>query len=166
MEGIGANESNNYQIRLLPKFEITYKALLKKHYRKDRKGAEEFKQLVEDLIEELKINPCSDLIADLLAFPSNTAEQGFEFRKKRWRRLPKLKGAARFGRLIYLVCLPKKIVYLIWIYTHAEYQDPYPQPPAKDLAVEVNSAMQESLSEPDIEPTIPPETDIKTENSN
>jgi hypothetical protein len=86
--------------------------------------------------------------------------------KKRWRRLPNLQGAARFGRLIYLVCIPKKIVYLIWIFTHAEFQEPYSQPPAKDLAMEVESAMQESLNEQNVDSTTAPETDLETDNSN
>lgn len=150
MEETGVDDYKIYRVKSLPKFESTYRSLIKTHYRKDKKGAKEFEKLVDNFIEELKINPCLDSVSDSLSFPSKTAEQGFEFRKKRWRKLPNLQGAARFGRLIYLVCHPKKIVYLIWIYTHQEFQAPHSQPPDKDLQVEVNLAKEQSRHEPDI----------------
>lgn len=145
------NGSNNYQIRRLKKFEITYEALIKKHYRKDTKGRKEFQELVENYLRELEISPCSDCVSDNEPFPSNTAEQDFEFRKKRWRRLPRLQGAARFGRLLFIVCHSKRIVYLIWIYTHAEYQEPKSRPPDKDLKVEVNLIKEEVFRETETE---------------
>lgn len=77
------NGSNNYQIRRLKKFDITYEALIKKHYRKDTKGRKEFQELVEDYLKKLEFDPCSDCISDKEPFPSDTAEQDFEFRKKR-----------------------------------------------------------------------------------
>jgi hypothetical protein len=92
-------------------------------------------------------NPCSSCVSDDEGFPSDTAEQGFEFRKKRWRRLPGLQGGARFGRLIFVVYHPKKIVNLVWIYTHAEFQEPKNRPPERDLKAEVNHFKQEVLTE-------------------
>lgn len=103
------NGSNNYQIRCLGKFESTYQALIKKHYRRDAKAKGKFEQLVEEFIKEAENNPCSNCVSDPEPFPAGTANQGFEFRKKRWRRLPGLRGAARFGRLLFVVYHPKKL---------------------------------------------------------
>jgi hypothetical protein len=139
--------SNNYQIRRLGKFEITYQGLIKKHYRRDARAKEQFEQLVEDLVKEAESNPCLDCVSDPEPFPAGTAQQGFEFRKKRWRRLPGLQGAARFGRLLFVVHHPKKIVFLVWIYTHAEYQEPKSRPPDKELKIEVNFVKQEIFNE-------------------
>ena len=45
---------------------------------------------LEDFIKnpEFLSNPSSDSFSDSLSFPSDTSEDGFQFRKKRWRRLP------------------------------------------------------------------------------
>ena len=144
--------SNKYKIRRLGKFEDTYRALVKRHYRRDAKAKEKFEYLVEEFVKEAENNPCSNCVSDPEPFPGSTAEQGFEFRKKRWRRLPGLQGAARFGRLLFVVYHPKKIVYLVWIYTHAEYQESKSRPPDKELKFEVNFIKQEIFSEAEGEP--------------
>ncbi|MFN6562684.1 MAG: hypothetical protein RMY28_023205 [Nostoc sp. ChiSLP01] len=147
------DDSNSYQIRKLARYERTYEALLKKHYRKDAKSRKEFEQVIEDLLEELRINPCSNEISELEPFPAKTADPTIEFRKKRWRRLPGLQGAARFGRLIFVVCEQKKLVYLVWIYTHAEYSEPNSRPPDQELKAEINYVKQVIVSvEADEEP--------------
>ncbi|NET58310.1 MAG: hypothetical protein F6K47_19780 [Symploca sp. SIO2E6] len=107
--------------------------MIKKHYRKNTKGREEFEKLIDDYLEKLESNPCSDELSEPEPFPGNTAEQDFEFRKKRWRRLPKLQGGARLGRLIFVVYHPKRIVNLIWLYTHAEFQEPKSRPLRKRI---------------------------------
>ena len=144
--------SNKYQIRRLGKFKDTYRALVKKHYRRDAKAKEKFEHLVENFLKEVEASPCSAHVSDPESFPASTAEQGFEFRKKRWRGLPGLQGAARYGRLLFVVYHPKKIVYLVWIYTHAEYQEPKSRPPDKELKFEVNFVKQEIFSEAEGEP--------------
>lgn len=138
------NGSQLYQIKFLQKFEKTYKELIKKHYKKNKKAQKEFCNLIQNFLENQAFleNPSSQDFSDSLNFPSDTAEEGFEFRKKRWRRLPSLQGAARFGRLIFLIYHPRKIVYLVWIYTHAEFQKPKSQPPDKDLKRQINLAKQ------------------------
>lgn len=143
----GADGCGGYQIRRLAKFETSYADLLKKHYRKDKKGREEFIKLVEDYIGELESSPCSDCVSDEEIFPADTADPDFDFRKKRWRNLPRLQGCAKFGRLMFVVYHPQKIVYLVWIYTHAEYQKPKSRPPEKDLKVQVNDAKRAALQQ-------------------
>ena len=146
------NGSNNYQMKHSAKFETTFKTLIKNHYRRDIKSREKFIALVENYLEkDLKDNPCSDCVSDPEPFPGNTAEQGFEFRKKRWARLPGLQGAARFGRLLFIVHKSKKIVCPLWIYTHAEFQEPKSRPPDKELAAEINCIKQDILSESESE---------------
>jgi hypothetical protein len=136
-----------YQIKRLPKFDKSYKDLIKKHYRKNKKGEQEFSNLVQEFLDnqEFLTNPSSDEFSDSLNFPSNTAEEGFEFRKKRWRRLPYLQGASRFGRLIFLIYHPKKVIYLVWFYTHAEFQKPQSQPPDKELKQQINLAKEDII---------------------
>jgi len=118
--------------------------LIKTHYRKNAKKRGEFEELLKDLFKDLEVAPCSLEVSDPQTFPSNTAEQDFEFRKIRFR-MPGLQGAARYGRLLFVVCHSKKIVYLVWLYTHVEFPKPKSQPPAKDLASEVNLIQQEII---------------------
>lgn len=141
------NGSNKYRIRKLNKFETSHQALIKKHYRKDTKGKKEFVALIEDYERQIEVDPCSNCVSDPEPFPSNTAGQDLEFRKKRWPRLPRLQGAARFGRLLFIVCRSKRIVYLIWVYTHAEFQEPKSRPPDKELKAEINFVKQELLND-------------------
>jgi hypothetical protein len=144
MNEIEGDKSDNYCIEKLPKFERTFSDLIKRHYRRNKTDRCNFEELVNSYIEnELKLNPCSNEVSDSLSFLAGTAEQGFEFRKKRWRNLPGLRGSAKFGRLIFLVYHPLKRIYLIWIYTHEEFQEPHSQPPAKELKEQVNIAKLE-----------------------
>jgi hypothetical protein len=144
MNEIEGDKSDDYCIERLPKFERTFSDLIKRHYRRNKTDCQKFEELINNYIEsELKLNPCSNAVSDSLSFPAGTAEQGFEFRKKRWRNLPGLRGSAKFGRLIFLVYHPLKIIYLIWIYTHEEFQEPHSQPPTKELKEQVNIAKLE-----------------------
>ncbi|MDL5048348.1 hypothetical protein QQ054_20270 [Oscillatoria amoena NRMC-F 0135] len=118
--------------------------MIKKHYRKNTQAKQELEELIDNYLLQLEVNPCSSTVSDDEGFPKGTAESDFEFRKKRWRRLPGLQGAARYGRLLFVVCHPKKIVYLVWIYTHAEFEL---RPPDKELKEQINFAKQESLTE-------------------
>ncbi|MBA3923344.1 MAG: hypothetical protein H0X31_17280 [Nostocaceae cyanobacterium] len=123
--------------------------MIKKHYRKNSQARAEFEHLVEEYLKNIEIEPCSSLVSDPESFPGNTADSDLEFRKKRWRRLPGLQGAARFGRLLFVVCHSKRIVYLVWIYTHAEFQEPNSRPPDRELATEINLVKQDLSSEAD-----------------
>lgn len=132
-----------YQIRRLPKFETSLEQLIKKHYRKDKKARREFEEFIDSYIEELEKNPFSDRLSDKEPFPSDTSDPDLEFRKKRWTRLPRLKGSARFGRLLFVIARPTNTVYLIWIYTHSEYQSPKPRPPDKELKDQIKQVKKE-----------------------
>ncbi|MBD2018779.1 hypothetical protein H6F43_01095 [Leptolyngbya sp. FACHB-36] len=140
--------SEVYQVVRMRKFETSYESLIKHHYKRDKKSRAIFERLLEDFLAELCVNPRPNN-ADLQAFPANSREEGFEFWKKRWSSLPGLRGAAKFGRLLYVVCEPKRLVYLFWIYTHEEYGEPRSQPPAKDLSREIDSIVEDSKTKVD-----------------
>jgi len=147
MDQIHANGCKNYQVKNLHKFETTYKDLLKNHYRKNQQDRSLFENMFSSYLENLENDPCSKEVSDKESFPNGTAEQGYFLRKKRWRNLPGLRGTARFGRLIFLVCDPKKVVYLIWIYTHADHSDQKSRPSDKDLAALISEAKEKALTE-------------------
>jgi hypothetical protein len=148
MDRIHANGCKNYQIENLHKFETTYEDLLKKHYRKNKQDKVSFEAMFLSYLGELENDPCSRYVSDEEPFPNGAAEQGYFLRKKRWRNLPGLRGAARFGRLIFLVCDTQKIVYLMCIYTHADHSDQKSRPPDKDLAALISDAKEKALTEP------------------
>jgi hypothetical protein len=162
MDQIHVDGCKNYQIKRLNKFETTYKALLKNHYHKNRQDLILFEKMFQSYLANLENDPCSKEFSDEEQFPNGTAEQGYFLRKKRWRNLPGLRGVARFGRLIFLVCNPKKVVYLMWIYTHADHSDKDSGPPDKALRVLISEAKEKTLTElqeqeidPDLFPSEP-----------
>ncbi len=147
MDQIHADGCKNYQLKNLRKFETTYKDLLKNHYRKSRQDKILFEEMFLSYLDNLEKYPCSKEVSDEEKFPNGTAEQGYFLRKKRWTNLPGLQGRARLGRLIFLVCDPIKVVYLIWIYTHADQSDQKLRPSDKELRALILEAKNEALSE-------------------
>ena len=54
-------------------------------------------------------------------WPGPPPGPGCELRKARfW--MHRIRGPARAGRLVYLVNIQKREVVLVWLYTHAEFQ--------------------------------------------
>ena len=129
-----------YQIKRSTKFETSYSSLVKTHYRKNRQGIKDFEGNFKKYLKTLREDPYRD--SDREPFPANTYHSGFELRKKRWKRLPGLDGTARLGRLIFMIHESSKTVYLLWIYTHAEFEK---RPPASELSGEVKYAQQETV---------------------
>lgn len=132
------NGCENYQIVHWPTFEQTYKKLVKKHYGRN-KFLEQFRKLVDEYLDRLSIEPCSSDF-QLEPWPDNCFVEDCQLRKIRWKKLPGLKSAARFGRLIYLIHHPTKTVYLLWIYTHAEYSK---RPENSELRKVINAVKEE-----------------------
>lgn len=118
-----------YRIELLEKFEISLEKLLKNHYRKNQRAGDCFMELVEGFILQLRSNPSSDSFSDRENFPKGSHRQDFQFRKIRFR-APELDGAARKCRLMYVIDEARRIVYLLWIYTHKEFAK---RPPDDEL---------------------------------
>lgn len=147
MNQVNVNNCNNYQVKRSQSFERTYDALIKKHYHKNRQALDKFKKLIEEYENDVAKSPCSPEVSNPEPYPHGTSEDGYELRKKRWTRLPGLDGSARFGRLIFLVYHPKKIIYFIWIYTHAQYSEPNSRPPDPELKNKIDSAKEEISNE-------------------
>ncbi len=141
-ELVRGHNSNNYKILKVERYERSVTTFKKAHYKKNKKGEESFDKEIKDYIENLKLGNFLD--ADVQSFPSNTAEDGYEFRKKKWTRLPNLNGASRFGRVIFLIYYPKKLIYLLWFYSHEEFTK---QPPDKELLDLIKQAKQNTLDQ-------------------
>lgn len=126
-----------YKVIRHEKLEITQSQIIKTHYRKNKRGKEEFENLVDSFLQELEVEPRpADAVREPL--PSRKClPESCEFWKMKWRPLPGLYGQAAFGRLMYLIFEDKKIVVPFWLYTHAEYGKPKSRPPSEDILKEI-----------------------------
>ena len=112
-----------YRIELLQRYEDSFEKLIAEHYRRNNKGKKKFEDLITAYINnELRIKPLDNNTSDSETFPPKSAKEGYFFRKKRWRNLPDLQGSEKWGRLIYVVAPSECVVYLVWIYTHKQYE--------------------------------------------
>ena len=93
---------------------------------------------VDEFKKEVVQNP---EVGGTLGFPCGEPIDKCQLRKQKWARLPSLSGAARLGRLIYLVDNETKIINLVWIYTHKEYEK---QPPDRELHKAIKEAFKDS----------------------
>lgn len=120
-----------YLIEPLPRFNDSFDFLVRKHYSSNVKARQEFDVLVANYINsQLTTKPLSDSASRREPFPAKSAKDGVYLRKKIWTSLPCLQGSAKCGRLMYAVVPSKCTVYLIWIYTHKEFEG---RPSDKDL---------------------------------
>jgi hypothetical protein len=127
-------KAENYRVVPSGKFERTVKSL-KKGY-KSKQDAQTFVGVVTNIVQGLTITPRPDS-SRLESWPSNLRSDEWEFRKLVFI-LPGRKGASGEGRLMYLIDDARKLIQLIWIYTHEEFKK---RPPDKDL----KGIMQELL---------------------
>jgi mRNA-degrading endonuclease YafQ of YafQ-DinJ toxin-antitoxin module len=134
----GQGDSAHYNIVLSGKFERAIKAL-KKSY-KSKQDGKTFAGVVANIVQGLTIDPRPG-DSRLEPWPSNLRSDTWEFRKLVFT-LPGRKGASAQGRLMYLVSDSLKLLQLVWIYTHEEFQK---RPPDKDL----KGIMQELLDNQD-----------------
>jgi hypothetical protein len=54
--------------------------------------------------------------------------------------MPELQGASRYGRLMYVVHEVQHVVYLVWVYTHEEFEK---RPSDNDLKDEFTVIQQD-----------------------
>ncbi|WP_099065839.1 hypothetical protein [Nostoc linckia] len=116
-----------YQMRRLERFDISLKKLIKSHYRKNERARNSFLELVEHYIDKLRENPSSNSFSEDEGFPKGSHQPDFKFRKIKFR-TPELDGAAGQCRFMYVVYDARRIVYLLWIYTHEDF----PKRPSDD----------------------------------
>ena len=123
--------SGNYQTKPLSNFSTSYKKLVKKHYRKNRKARQEFEELVKRFLELVRYQPMPpEDMGHREPWPTGAAREGFELWKLDFH-MPSLSGQAGEGRLIYLLDEAGRAVYPVWIYTHHDFGG---RPPEKELA--------------------------------
>lgn len=137
-----------FRINPSDKFKRSYKELLKRHY-KGEKAKKVFQDFVAQIIKNLSSNPfLPDSFAKKLPESLSKPEE-WEFRKYYFD-MPNLQGAARQGRLMYLVDRTQSVIKLTWIYTHSEFPK---RPPDKNLKqllaelIESQEQQEENLSE-------------------
>lgn len=122
------SDSENYLIKLSNNFKKTQKKLIRDRYRKNRKAATEFIELIAQLVTILSVDPrLTPPLGHLEPWPPNMNLAEWELWKLEFK-MPQLRGAAEKGRIIYLLNAALKEVILIWIYTHAEFKK---RPPDK-----------------------------------
>ena len=116
------NESEKYLIKLSNNFEKTQTKLIRDRYRKNRKAATEFTELIAQLVTILSVDPyLSPPLGHLEPWPKSINCTDWQLWKLEFK-MPQLRGAAEQGRIIYLLNAALKEVVLIWIYTHAEFK--------------------------------------------
>jgi hypothetical protein len=137
----------NYRVRLSKRFETSYQRILKRYYKKDKRGAAEFDKVVNDFTRLLQANPRNNPpiarefnalieLCEPERWPSKSARHDSELWKARIK-LPRLGGAVREGRVLYLLNVSAQRVELIWIYTHQDYAK---RPPDAEIEKILNEA--------------------------
>lgn len=124
-----------YRVQRWKKFEDTRKQLIKNHYKQKstKRYLAEFNQLIDEFLESLKVSPCP-LGSSFEGWPKPYSyPEGTRFYKMHWRHLPGLSSSAAFGRAMYVVSEPLKLIVPFWIYTHEEYGGNQSRPPNKEL---------------------------------
>ncbi len=120
--------SRNYQIVPLKRFETSYVSFVKKYYKKDKKSKNNFLVVINGFLRQLEVDPNSNYL-DCLgkkvpssdeSFPKGVTQEIFKFRKIRFS-TPGLTKQALFGRFMYVIYEKEKIVFPLWVYTHAEH---------------------------------------------
>ncbi len=117
-----------YGLNRLPKFERSLTDLIKSHY-KAGKQLEAFYNQVTGFFSAIETAPHHVKGAKAESWPANAYHIDFRLYKLYFN-LPGLTGAAREGRLMYLVCDKTRTVDLLWIYTHKQFAK---RPPDGDL---------------------------------
>lgn len=113
--------------------------LVKKHYRKNHQARQQFEDLLEGFLEQMRSSPrVPDTVGHPEPWPRGVAQEGFELWKMHFA-MPGIRGAAGEGRLVYLISEENRAVYLVWIYTHDEFSK---RPPEKEMGRLLKSVMR------------------------
>ena len=112
------SETDKYSIRYSTEYERHLTALLKAHYKRDKKSGQAFLKGLNSLIAHLEYEPLA--IGDQEPWPHGTHQEGWDLRKMRFK-MPGLHGQAREGRFVYLVDFGGRVVVPLMAYTHKQY---------------------------------------------
>jgi len=127
--------SKKWTIKATEDFERSLKDLLKNYYKKDPKGKTEFKLLLKSFIEQLRTTtlPKTSLLETKREKAPSKSLGSEQLLAKLYFKLPRLRGSAGEGRIIYLIDSEKKEIKLLYIYTHKQYSTRPPDKLLKDL---------------------------------
>lgn len=109
-------------------FRKNVERLVRDHYSKNKQGAAAFRELLADLIGGLLSNATPPNSRDE-PWPHGTHRDGVQFRKLSFK-MPRQHGAAREGRLMYIVDCERAVIAPVLVYTHKWFEQ---RPPARKL---------------------------------
>jgi len=145
-----------YKIDLTENFKGSLKTLHKNHYgKRNLKNRKAFDDELERLLVQLETSPRSVPFSWPEPWPNGTADPRFDLFKRDFR-LPGCSHAAQEGRVMWLVCDSARIVSVIWIYTHAEFEK---RPDDKNLKRVLQDAMSGAVAA--VLEGAPPKADIE-----
>ena len=132
--------SGSFRTRRLENFNRSYKDLIKSHYRKNQKDRASFEERLSRYLSLLRSDPYPPPpFGRVEPWPKGGHREGWQLWKLDFD-MPGLMGAAKHGRLIYLIDTEGFTIYLLWIYTHAEFPG---RPPEKSLKRLTKEAIEE-----------------------
>lgn len=124
--------AENYQVKAPPCFQRTLEKALA-HYKKDPAGQEELRIYLASIADLFcTYPPKADASARFEPWPKGFTEEtqsSWEFWKIRFS-MPRLRGAKGQGRLMLLLSRQEKLILLVWLYTHEDFEG---RPPEKSL---------------------------------
>ena len=115
--------SRKWKVLRIDEFDKSLKNLLKSYYRRNEKGKRKFQELLMELLGQLQKTefPLSPYWKGKPEpSPSGSIFPG-QTLAKLYMKLPGLDGAAREGRIIYLIDRNRREIKLLYIYTHKDF---------------------------------------------
>jgi hypothetical protein len=116
--------SNRYDVQKFELFERSIRATLREHYKKDVKGSTEFIGALASALDAVANSPQMGHTRQEpwpgAILKKHPELQRFDLRKYTFD-MPRLRGAAECGRLIYLVDHSKQVIRPVMVYTHKQY---------------------------------------------
>lgn len=139
------NGSPQFRVKHSERFDRTYRDFLKEHYKKNRKAAREFEELIARIVSALAVDP-RHRASRLEPWPAGASQPGWELRKLEFP-TPGLTGDPGQGRLIYVVHNEHKLIMLAWIYTHKQFSGRPPDISLKEVGEGLGRSLAEEMAE-------------------
>lgn len=146
---------SGFRVDPSPEFLKNCKKLEKSHYRKNKKGGQEFKETVKQIVLELSDDPYQIPKTRQERPPHDSLEPPWEFRKLVFD-MPRLSGASGCGRVIFMVHPAEELVVLLCAYTHAEEEGRPAEKYLKHLLEQVAAEEESGAAERALDPESPP----------
>lgn len=119
-----------YSLRHADHFEHTYRKLKKSYANSGGADVESLNDCVAGVLKALRNAPTArEVGCEKYTLPTGVSSSAWEL----WRitfSIPGVKGAARHGRIMYVIHKPTCTVVLFWIYNHQQFEK---RPPDKDI---------------------------------